>query len=338
LAILKKVCNFDALMLSAITAIDVFYPDYVLSNKELETMVNTTDEWITSRTGISERRILKDEGKGAAYLGTQAVINLLVNNNIDPLSIDVIICATCTPEYKLPPTSTLITASTGLSKAWAFDINATCTGFIYGLELAKMMVESGKYSRVLLVNTEKMSSIVDYTDRNSCILFGDAASATLIENTDGNYGIVDVQLFSDGTEADKIIVKAGGSAYPINRGTNNKEHFFWQDGKAVFKRAVLEMENSCKSLLERNNMSLSSINYIVAHQANKRILDALKERISIGDEKMLENIQYFGNTSSVSIPLCLFENRNKLKRGDKILLTAFGSGYTWGSALVSWNC
>jgi 3-oxoacyl-[acyl-carrier-protein] synthase III len=326
-------------MLSAITAIDVFYPEYVLSNKELETMVDTTDEWIKSRTGISERRILKEQGKGAAYLGAQAVKNLLKNNNIDPLSIDVLICSTCTPEYKLPPTSTLIAASSGLSNAWTFDFNATCTGFIYGLELAKLMVESGRYSRVLLVNTEKMSSIVDYTDRNSCILFGDAASATLIEKSESKNGILDVQLYSDGNEGGKIIVKAGGSAYPTNSDSiNNKEQFFWQEGKAVFKRAVLEMENSCKALLEKNKTSLSSIDFIVAHQANKRILDALKERMSINNDMMLENIQFFGNTSSVSIPLCLYQHINRFKKGDKILLTAFGSGYTWGSALVSWNC
>lgn len=332
-------CNFGVVIKCSIKAIDVYLPEYELTNEELEKMVATTNEWILSRTGIANRRILKEEGKGASFMGAEAVKKLLNNNNIDPKSIDILICSTCTPDYKLPPTASIIAHESGLVNAWSFDINATCSGFIYGLELAKMMVESGRYNRVLLVNTEKMSSIIDYKDRSSCILFGDAATATLIEKTESQWGIEDIKLYGNGQEADKIIVKAGGSAHPINtETTKNKDKYFWQDGKIVFKRAVVNMENACIAILEKNSLIINDVNYFIAHQANKRILENFQERMGIKDSNMLINIEKYGNTSSVSIPLCIYENKNQFKKGDKIILTAFGSGYTWGAAWITWDC
>lgn len=335
----QKVCNFGAVKVPSISAIEVFVPDYVLTNQELTGSIDTTDEWIVSRTGISERRVLKENGKGASFMGIEAVKKLLSIHLIDPLSIDVLICGTCTPDYKLPPTATIISSACGLQNAWAFDMNATCSGFLYGLEMAKMMVESGRYKKVLLVNTEKMSSIIDYSDRNTCILFGDGASAVLVEKSEDGFALEDILLFADGSEADKIMVKGGGSAFPVDSDSQiNEDMYFKQDGKAVFKKAVLGMEESCRMLLNKNHLKTEDIKYFIGHQANKRILDTLAERLEVNEERMLTNILNYGNTSSVSIPLCLFDYQKQFKNGDKIILTAFGSGYTWGATLLTFNC
>ncbi len=323
---------------AAITGLAAFVPEDRITNKDLEELVETNDQWIQERTGIVERRVLRKENTGASYLGSEAAKKLILKNNIDPQTIDAIICTTVTPDHNFPPTSSKISRNINAGNAFAFDVNATCAGFIYALEVASKFIESGKYKKIMIVSAENMTSITDYQDRSSCILFGDAAGAILLEPSNCEYGVEDIVLKTDGSEAEKIIVRGGGSYMPFSQEVlDNRLHYFFQEGKSVFKRAVMGMESACKEVLDRNNLSLNEVDYLIPHQANKRIIDTIAKRLSIPTEKLVVNIEKYGNTSSASIPLCLAEFQTKFNKGDKIVLTAFGSGYSWGATLITWS-
>lgn len=300
-------------------------------------MVSTTAEWIRTRTGIEERPILRGEGRGASYMAIRAVQDLLDRAGLAASAIDGVIVTTVTPDYKFPTTASLVCAELGIDRAFAFDLNATCAGFLYALEVGRRMVEGGGYRRIVVVAAEKMSSITDYSDRASCILFGDAAAAVLLEPS-AKFGVDDVLLGCDGGGAMNIVVRAGGSACPLTAANlAERLHYFWQDGTAVFKHAVLGMERACQAILARNGLSCDDVTWAVAHQANLRIVAGVAQRLRLPAERVLANVQRRGNTSSASVPLCLYDHRDVLRPGDRVLLTAFGSGYTWGSALVTWG-
>ncbi|MDP2208051.1 MAG: beta-ketoacyl-ACP synthase III [Bacteroidota bacterium] len=330
--------NKNKKTIAAITAVAHYVPEKILSNLELEKMVDTTDEWIKTRTGISERRILE---KGASSdMAAKAIDQLLKNRGIGPEEIEIIITATVTPDMLFPPTSTIIQRKVGAKNAWGFDIEAACSGFLYSLIVGAQFIETGNYKKVIVVGSDKMSSITDYTDRNSCILFGDAAAAVLLEpSNDENIGILDHIFYSDGTGEEALHMKGGGSLNPPTHETVDKKwHYIYQDGKAVFKVAVMGMADVSEEILKRNNLTGNDIDYFVPHQANLRIIDAAANRMGIDHSKVMINIDKYGNTTAATIPLCLSEwwLAGKLKRGNTVVLASFGAGYTWGSILLKW--
>lgn len=322
---------------AAITAVGGYVPDYVLTNAELETMVDTTDEWITTRTGIKERHILKGEGKGTSDMAVEAVKLLLQKRGIKPEEIDLLICATTTPDFTFPATSNVICDKGGLTNAFGYDINAACSGFLFALTTGAQFIEAGTYKKVIVVGGDKMSSILDYTDRKTCIIFGDGAGAVLLEpNTEGN-GLIDSVLKTDGAGRAFLHQKAGGSVKPATVETvMNKEHFVYQEGQTVFKFAVKNMADVAAQIMERNNLKSEDIAWLVPHQANKRIIDATQERMGLPEEKVMINIQRYGNTTNGTLPLCLWEWEKQLHKGDNIVLAAFGGGFTWGATLLKW--
>jgi 3-oxoacyl-[acyl-carrier-protein] synthase-3 len=322
---------------AAITGIQGYVPDYVLNNKELEELVDTNDEWIVSRTGIKERRILKDENKGSSDLGTAAVNGLLKKTNTRAEDIDLLICATATPDMLFPSTACLIANKIGAGNICAFDIMAACSGFLYALTTASKFVESGTYKKVIVVGCDKMSSIVDYTDRTTCVIFGDGAGAVLLEPNFDGLGIQDTILRSDGGGGEFLHQKAGGSLHPASHKTvDAREHFVYQDGQPVFKAAVKSMADVSEEIMKRNNLTADDVAWLVPHQANKRIIDATSRRMGVGDEKVMLNIEKYGNTTKGTIPLCLWDWETQLKKGDNLVLAAFGGGFTWGSIYLKW--
>lgn len=322
---------------AAITAVAGYVPEDKLTNFDLEKMVDTNDEWIRTRSGIEERRILKGEGKGVSDMAAPAVLELCRKRGIDPSEIECIIVATVTADMLFPATANIVADKIGAVNAFGFDVSAACSGFLYCLTLGTTIIESGRYKNVVVVGTDKMSAIVDYTDRTTCILFGDAAGAVLLEPSENGYGIKDSLLKSDGSGREYLKMKAGGSAYPASAETvANKEHYIYQEGKTVFKFAVKGMADVSAELMERNNLTGDDIAWLVPHQANLRIIDATAQRMGLSPEKVMINIQRYGNTTSATIPLCLWEWENQLKKGDKLVLAAFGGGFTWGATLVEW--
>jgi 3-oxoacyl-[acyl-carrier-protein] synthase III len=323
---------------AAIKGIHAYLPEYILSNQELEKFVDTNDEWITSRTGIKERRILKGENVGTSVIGTNAVKGLLEKTNTNPEDIELIICATTTPDMQFPATANLIGAECGLINAFGYDLNAACSGFIYALSTASQFIETGKYKKVIVVGADKMSSIIDYKDRQTCIIFGDGGGAVLLEpETDGT-GIIDSIMRSDGNGAAYLHQKAGGSRKPASHETvDAREHFVYQEGATVFKFAVSRMADVSEEIMKRNNLKSEDIAWLVPHQANKRIIDATADRVGVGAEKVMLNIQKYGNTTNGTIPLCLFDYEKQLKKGDNIIISAFGGGFTWGTIYLKWN-
>ena len=322
---------------AAITAIGSYVPDFVLSNQVLETLVDTNDEWITTRTGIKERRLLKEEGKGTSYMAIKAALNLLEKANLDPKEIDLVIMATATPDMPVASTGVYVATEIGATNAFAFDLQAACSSFLYGMSTASAYIASGKYKKVLLIGADKMSSIIDYTDRATCIIFGDGAGAVLFEpNTEG-LGLQDEILKSDGIGREFLKIEAGGSMLPPSEETvKNKQHFVFQDGKTVFKYAVSGMADVSEKIMQRNNLSHDDINWLVAHQANRRIIDATANRMELDESKVLINIQKYGNTTSATLPLLLSDFENQLKKGDNIIFAAFGGGFTWGAIYLKW--
>jgi len=322
---------------AAITAVGGYVPEYVLSNKVLETMVDTNDEWITSRTGIKERRILKEEGKGTSYLAIKAAQDLLKKGNIDPAEIDLVLMATTTPDMPVAATGVYVATQIGAVNAFAYDLQAACSSFLYGMSTASAYIESGRYKKVLLIGADKMSSIIDYTDRATCIIFGDGAGAVLFEPNYEGLGFQDEYLRSDGIGREYLKIEAGGSILPTSKETlENNKHYVYQDGTTVFKYAVKGMSDVSEEIMHRNNLTKDDVNWLVAHQANKRILDATAGRMELDDSKVLMNIEKYGNTTSATLPLLLFDFENKLKKGDKLIFAAFGGGFTWGSIYLKW--
>ncbi|WMW78043.1 beta-ketoacyl-ACP synthase III [Flavobacterium sp. 20NA77.7] len=322
---------------AAITAIGSYVPDFVLSNQVLESMVDTNDEWITSRTGIKERRILKEEGKGTSYLAIKAAQNLLEKAQLDPKEIDLVIMATATPDMPVASTGVYVATQIGAVNAFAFDLHAACSSFLYGLSNASAYIASGKYKKVLLIGADKMSSIIDYTDRATCIIFGDGAGAVLLEPNHEGLGVQDELLKSDGIGREYLKIEAGGSILPPSQATiDNKQHYVFQDGKTVFKYAVSGMADVSEKIMERNNLSKDDINWLVAHQANRRIIDATASRMGLEDEKVLVNIEKYGNTTSATLPLVLCDFEHLFKKGDNIIFAAFGGGFTWGAIYLKW--
>jgi 3-oxoacyl-[acyl-carrier-protein] synthase-3 len=323
---------------AAITAVGGFVPQFVLSNKVLETMVDTNDEWITTRTGIKERRILKEEeGKGTSYLAIKAAEDLIAKKNLDPKEIDCIICATATPDILVASTAAYVGSVIGADNAFGYDLQAACSSFLYGLSTAAAYIESGRYKKVLLIGADKMSSIIDYTDRTTCIIFGDGGGAVLLEPNDEGLGVQDEYLRSDGYGRESLNIAAGGSLLPASEETvKNKQHYVFQDGKTVFKFAVSNMADAAANIMERNQLSHEDVAYLVPHQANKRIIDATARRMGVSEEKVLMNIERYGNTTSATLPLLLWDYESKLKKGDNLVFAAFGGGFTWGSIFLKW--
>ncbi len=323
---------------AAITAIGGYLPEDILSNGDLEKMVDTNDEWIRTRTGISERRILKGIDKGTSDLCAPAVLQICEKRGIDPAEIDCIIVGTVTPDMLFPSTANLVCEKIGAVNAWGFDLLAACSGFLYSLTTGAALVESGRYKKVVVVGADKMSSIVDYSDRSTCIIFGDGAGAVLLEPNYEGYGIKDSILRSDGSGKTHLHMKSGGSLRPASVETvARKEHFIYQEGQPVFKFAVTRVADVSEELLKRNQLTGDDIAYLVPHQANKRIIDATASRIGLSDDKVMVNIQRYGNTTAATIPLCLYDWESKLKKGDLLVLAAFGGGFTWGATLVQWG-
>lgn len=322
---------------AAITAVDHYLPDTMLTNADLEKMVETNDEWITTRTGIKERRILKKEGAGSSYMAIKAAQNLIERSNIDPLDIDLVILATATPDMPVATTGVYVATEIGATNAFSFDLQAACSSFLYGMSVASAYIESGRYKKVLLIGSDKMSSIIDYTDRATCIIFGDAAGAVLFEpNTEG-LGFQDEYLRSDGIGREFLKIDAGGSILPASAETvRNKQHYVFQDGKTVFKYAVSNMADVSEKIMKRNKLTHEDVNWLAAHQANKRIIDATAHRMGLDDSKVLMNIEKYGNTTSATLPLLLCDYENKLQKGDNIIFATFGGGFTWGAIYLKW--
>ena len=321
---------------AAITGVQGYVPEYVLDNKELEKLVDTNDEWITTRTGIKERRILKGQ-KGSSDMGTEAINGLLKKTNTSAEEIDLIICATVTPDMLFPSTACLIADKIGARNICAFDISAACSGFLYALTTASKFIESGTYNKVIVVGCDKMSAIIDYTDRTTCVLFGDGAGAVLLEPSLDGHGIMDYILRSDGSGGEFLKMKAGGSLHPASHETvDAREHYVYQDGQPVFKKAVKSMADVSEEIMQKNNLTADDVAWLVPHQANKRIIDATSRRMGVGDEKVMLNIERYGNTTAGTIPLCLWDWENQLKKGDNLILAAFGGGFTWGSIYLKW--
>lgn len=322
---------------AAITGIQGYVPEDKLTNEDLAKLVDTNDEWIISRTGIKERRILKGEGLGTSDLGAGAVKGLLKKTNTDPLDIDLLICCTVTADFVFPATGNIISDKTGLTNAWSFDLNAACSGFLYGLTVASQFIESGKYKKVIVVGADKMSSIIDYSDRTTCIIFGDGGGAALLEPNEEGNGIIDSIMHSDGSGREFLHQKAGGSVKPASYETiDAKEHYVYQEGKSVFKFAVSNMADVSYKIMEQNNLKSDDISWLVPHQANLRIIDATARRMGLDKEKVMINIQKYGNTTNGTIPLCLWEWEDQLKKGDNLVLSAFGGGFTWGAIYLKW--
>ena len=322
---------------AAITGIEGYVPDYVLTNKELESYVDTNDEWIVTRTGIKERRILKEEGKGTSVLGSKAVDGLLKKTNTSAKEIDLIICATATPDMIFPSTACLIADKVGACNAFAYDLMAACSGFLFALSTAAKFIETRTYKKIIVVGADKMSSIIDYKDRATCIIFGDGAGAVLLEPSDMGLGVQDAILKSDGSGSEFLHMKAGGSARPASHATvDAREHSVYQDGQTVFKAAVTSMADVSEEIMKKNKLSSDDVTWLVPHQANQRIIDATARRMGVGNDKVMVNIEKYGNTTNGTIPLCLWEWENKLKKGDNLVLAAFGGGFTWGAIYLKW--
>lgn len=322
---------------AAITGVGGYVPDYTLTNKELETMVETSDEWITSRTGIKERRILKDENKGVSVLGIEAVKNMLAKTKIDPKEIDLLIFATVTADMTFPATANIVATAVGATNAFSYDLGAACSGFLFALTTGASFIESGRYKKVVVVGGDKMSAIIDYTDRTTCIIFGDGAGCVLLEPTTENVGVIDSILKSDGTGESYLHMKAGGSRRPASHTTvDARQHYVYQEGAAVYKFAVTNMAEVAAEIAERNHLKPEDINWLVPHQANKRIIDATAHRVGIAEEKIMMNIEHYGNTTAGTIPLLLWDYEKKLRKGDNLIMAAFGGGFTWGSIYLKW--
>ena len=322
---------------AAITAVGGYVPEYVLTNKELETLVDTTDEWIQTRTGIRERRILKGEGLGTSDMATEAVKELLQKRGISPLDIELVICATTTPDMQFPATANVISDKTGMKNAFGFDVSAACSGFLYALTTGAQYIETGRHKKVLVIGGDKMSSILNYEDRATCIIFADGCCCVLLEPDTEGYGIIDSVLKSDGAGRAFLHQKAGGSVKPATVETvMNREHFVYQEGQTVFKFAVKNMAEVAAEIMDRNGLTSDSVTWLVPHQANKRIIDATRERMNLAPEKVMINIERYGNTTNGTLPLCLWEWESQLKRGDNIILAAFGGGFTWGATYIRW--
>jgi 3-oxoacyl-[acyl-carrier-protein] synthase III len=322
---------------AAITGVGGYVPDYILTNKELETMVETNDEWITSRTGIKERRILKGENQGVSVMGIAAVKEMLAKTKIDPKEIDLLIFATVTPDMTFPATANIVASAVGATNAFSYDMGAACSGFLYALSTGAAFIQSGMYKKVVVVGGDKMSAIVDYTDRTTCIIFGDGAGCVLLEPTTEDVGVVDWMLKSDGNGEAYLHMKAGGSRMPASHeSVDTHQHYVYQEGAAVYKFAVTNMADISAQLAERNNLTAKTIDWLVPHQANKRIIDATASRIGISEDKVLMNIERYGNTTAGTIPLLLWDFEKKLKKGDNLVMAAFGGGFTWGAVYVKW--
>lgn len=322
---------------AAITAVHGYVPDFTLSNKVLETMVETSDAWIQERTGIQERRILKGKDKGLSLMAIEAVNGLLKKRGIGPEEIDLMIVATVTPDRVFPATANIICDAIGAKNAWGFDLGAACSGFLYALTTGSQFIESGKHKKVVVVGGDKMSSIIDYEDRATCIIFGDGCGAVLLEPTEDGVGVMDSILRSDGSGCQYLHQKAGGSMRPATERTvERKDHYVFQEGKAVFKFAVTNMADVSAEIMEKNGLTADDVSWLVPHQANKRIIDATANRMGLDDSKVMVNIQKYGNTTSGTIPLCLWEWESRLKKGDNIILSAFGGGFTWGAVWIKW--
>ncbi|WP_210516283.1 beta-ketoacyl-ACP synthase III [Hymenobacter terricola] len=322
---------------AAITGVGAYVPDYVLTNAELEKLVDTNDEWIMSRTGIRERRILKGVDQGSSVMGTKAVQQLLDKTGTNPDDVELLICATVTPDVLFPATANIISNGVGITKAFSYDLNAACSGFLYALATGAQFIQAGTYKKVIVVGADKMSAIVDYTDRANCILFGDGAAAVLLEPSTEGLGILDQVLRSDGSGEAYLHQKAGGSRRPPSHETiDRREHFIYQEGATVFKFAVKSMADVAAQVMERNHLSNDDVAWLVPHQANKRIIDATANRMGVGPEKVMLNIQHYGNTTNATIPLCLTDYESQLRKGDNLVLAAFGGGFTWGSIYLKW--
>jgi 3-oxoacyl-[acyl-carrier-protein] synthase-3 len=324
---------------AVITAIGGYVPNYCLTNEELSTLVETSDEWITKRIGIKERRILKpEEGRGVSYLAVKAIEDLKSRHDFNPLEVDAVIFATSTPDYLLPNSGALTAAKTGMTNAFCFDLEAACSGFIYALEVGESFIASGKYKKVMVIAGDVLSVVTDYTDRNTCPIFADGCGCVLLEPTTEPVGLMDSVLKSDGSTLEHLHLYGGGSVHPASQETIEKRlHYIWQDGKIVFKHAIESMVRSCEILLERNGLTKDEIDWVVPHQANKRIIDSVAHHLGIPQEKVMINIDKYGNTSAGTIPLCLWDWEPRLHKGDKIILTAFGAGFTWGATYLKWG-
>ncbi len=324
---------------AVITGISGYVPNYVMTNEEISTMVETSDEWIMSRIGIKERRILKpEEGVGVTYMADKAVKDLIKKTNLNPLEVEAVVFATSTPDYAMPNAAALTAYKNGMSNAFCFDISAACSGFIYALEVVSAFIASGKYKKVLVLAGDVLSVITNYTDRNTCPIFGDGCGAALLEATTENVGIIDSIMRSDGNSLAHLHQWGGGSVFPASHETVEKNmHTIWQDGKVVFRHAVSNMSDTCVELMERNHLSKEDISWVVPHQANLRIIDAVANRMGVSTDKVMINIQKYGNTSAGTIPLCLWDWESQLKKGDNIILTAFGAGFTWGATYLKWG-
>jgi 3-oxoacyl-[acyl-carrier-protein] synthase III len=320
-----------------ISAVGHYLPDYVLTNQELEKLVDTNDEWIRTRTGIVERRILKDPDKASGYMAAEAAREILKQRNLDAAEIDVIIVATVTPDYMFPATACIAQSMIGARNAFCFDLSAACSGFLYALEVGANMISSGQYKKVLVIGSDKMSSIVDYSDRTTCILFGDGAAGVLLEPADDDNAILDSIMYSEGDMSQNLIQKGGGSINPASHETvDNKMHYIYQEGRPVFKRATEGMADVSVEIMKKNNLSGDDVDWLVPHQANLRIIDATARRMNLDPSKVMINIDRYGNTTAATIPLCLYDWKDRLNKGDKIVLAAFGGGYTWGATYLKW--
>ena len=324
-------------MHAAITAVGHYLPEDRLTNADLEQMVETNDEWIRSRTGIRERRILRDKGKASAFMATHAAQEILDKRGISAEEIDMIVVATVTPDMVFPATACLVQDNLGATRAWGYDVSAACSGFLFALTTGAQFIETGKHKKVLVIGVDKMSAILDFTDRSTCILFGDGAGAVLLEpNTEG-YGLLDSIEYSDGSGADMLCMKGGGSLNPPTHETvDARMHYIYQDGRNVFKRAVAGMADVSVEIMQRNGLDADDVTFLVPHQANQRILDATARRMGLTPDKVMSNIDRYGNTTAATIPLCLYDWQNQLRRGDNLVLAAFGGGYTWGAGYLRW--
>ncbi|RKE03133.1 beta-ketoacyl-ACP synthase III [Marinifilum flexuosum] len=323
---------------AVITGVGAYVPDYILTNDELSTMVDTSDEWIMTRIGIKERRILKGEEQGSSELGVRAVNQLLEKTGTSPEEVDLVICATVTPDMQFPATANIISDKAGINNAFSFDLNAGCSGFLYALATGSKYIQSGMYKKVVVVGAEKMSSIVDYTDRQTCPIFGDGSAAVMLEPTTEEVGVMDEMLHTAGFGRKHLHQKAGGSCKPASHETvDAREHFIYQEGNHVFKHAVSNMADVSVEMMEKHNMTADDLAWLVPHQANNRIIEATAKRMGLAKEKVMINIEKYGNTTSATIPLCLWEWEDQLKKGDNIILSGFGAGFTWGSILLKWG-
>ena len=322
---------------AAITAVGGYVPETVLTNADLEKMVDTSDEWIRTRTGIHERRILKEEGKATSDMAARAILPMLEKKGIDPNEIDIIICATITGDYIFPATANVVADKIGASNAWGYDVSAACSGFLYALQTGAKFIESGTYKKVVIVGVDKMSAIIDYTDRNTCIIFGDGGGCVLLEPNEEGLGVIDAKLHSDGQGRNLLYQPAGGSLNPPTKETvEARQHYVHQEGKTVFKFAVTNMADVSYDVMKRNNLSSDDVNWLVPHQANLRIIDATADRMGLDSSKVLINIQKYGNTTAGTLPLLLWDFQDKFKKGDNLILSTFGGGFTWGAMYLKW--